>query len=200
MTPFNNEVNEISTYTKIKLWWRNEGRYLPSTIKQGIKNLIYWFPTIWKDRNYCHTFIYEVLKHKLKAQAKHIGGKNRFTRSKKDARDMTICVNLLQKLQDDFYEMEYMDYEKTNHWFEDIEDKPGFSTWESKVIWEDYDEYFKKYPLVYKRVMNGEGWASIEGREDDKHFIAMSIGQLNMQRAQDLLFNILRNNITGWWE
>jgi hypothetical protein len=106
----------------------------------------------------------------------------------------------MQKLEDDFYEMEYMDYAKDRHWFEPCENDPGYSTWESENIWEEYNQYFKKYPLIYKRVMNGEGWSSIEGREDDKHFIAMSIGHMNLERAHKLLFTILERNIRNWWD
>ena len=41
-----------------------------NNIIQGIKNLLYWFPIIWKDRNFDEHFIYEILKHKLKYQSK----------------------------------------------------------------------------------------------------------------------------------
>jgi len=35
-------------------------------IIQGIKNLIYWFPVIWKDRNWCYWSTFEILEYKLK--------------------------------------------------------------------------------------------------------------------------------------
>jgi hypothetical protein len=93
-----------------------------------------------------------------------------------------------------------MDYAENRHWFEDVDDKPGYSTWESEIIWEKYDDYFKKYPLIYKRVMNGEGVFSLEGRDDDKQVIAMNIGHINQDRAHKLLFKIMEENIQGWWD
>ena len=48
--------------------------------------------------------------------------------------------------------------------------------------------------------MNGEGFAPIKGREDDKHFIAMSIGHMNVERAHKLLFTVLQKNIRNWWD
>ena len=200
MTIFNKEDEKIGVIERISLWWRFDGRHIPSNIMEGIKNIIYWFPIIWKDRNWDESFIYEVLKHKLKAQANYIETKDRHTRAKQDARRMRLCVSLIQICQDDTYHMEYMDYAENDFWFEDVEERPGCSRMESKVIWEKYDDYFKKYPLIYKRVMNGEGVFSLEGREDDKQVIAMNIGHINQDRAQKLLFKIMESNINSWWD
>ena len=200
MTLFNKEDKKTSIIERISLWWRFDGRHIPRNIMEGIKNIIYWFPIIWKDRNWDQSFIYEVLKHKLKAQANYIETKDRHTRAKQDARRMRLCVSLIQICQDDTYNTEYMDYAETDFWFEDVEDKPGYSTIESNIIWEKYDDYFKKYPLIYKRVMNGEGVFSLEGRDDDKRVIAMNIGHINQDRAHKLLFKIMESNINSWWD
>jgi|688.fasta_scaffold264444_3 hypothetical protein len=200
MTIFNDEDKKIGIIEKISLWYRFDGRHIPRNIMEGIKNIIYWFPIIWKDRNWDQSFIYEVLKHKLKAQANYIDTKDRHTRAKQDARRMRLCVSLIQICQDDTYNTEYMDYAETDFWFEDVEDKPGYSTIKSDIIWEKYDDYFKKYPLIYKRVMNGEGVFSLEGRDDDKQVIAMNIGHINQDRAHKLLFKILESNINSWWD
>ena len=200
MTLFNKEDKKTSVIERISLWWRFDGRHIPSNIMEGIKNIIYWFPIIWKDRNWDQSFIYEVLKHKLKAQANYIETKDRHTRAKQDARRMRLCVSLIQICQDDTYNTEYMDYAETDFWFEDVKDKPGYSTIESKIIWEKYDDYFKKYPLIYKRVMNGEGVFSLDGRDDNKQVIAMNIGHINQDRAHKLLFKIMEENIQGWWD
>lgn len=200
MTLFNEEDKKTGVIERISLWWRFDGRHIPRNIMEGIKNIIYWFPIIWKDRNWDQSFIYEVLKHKLKAQANYIETKDRHTRAKHDARRMRLCVSLIQICQYDTYNTEYMDYAETDFWFEDVEDKPGYSTIESKIIWEKYDDYFKKYPLIYKRVMNGEGVFSLDGRDDDKRVIAMNIGHINQDRAHKLLFKIMEENIQGWWD
>jgi len=187
-------------FRRIYLWWNHEGKYYHKYFKQGVRNIIYWFPIIWKDRNWDSGYIYTILQHKLKTQSKYIGGRDYHSRAQYDAQRMNLCIKLIEKLQDDFYEMEYMNYAKDRHWFTPCNDGTGNSLWNSENIWEEYDQYFKKYPLIYKRVMNGEGWSSIEGREDDKHFIAMSIGHMNLERAHKLLFTILERNIRNWWD
>ena len=191
-----------SIFRRIRLWWEFDGQYYHKYFKQGVKNLIYWFPIIWKDRNWDDHYIFEVLKHKLKAQAKYIGDRGFHTRAQLDAKRMRLCVELIQLVQDETYQMEYMDYAKDKHWFEPCNDGTTNSTWESENIWEKYDEFFKKYPLVYKQVLKGEGPFTLDGRDesDIKRIIAMNISHLNQQRAQNLLFKIMNENINRWWD
>jgi hypothetical protein len=113
---------------------------------------------------------------------------------------MRLCVKLIEKVQDDFYQMEYMDYHKDRVWFTPCNDGTGNSLYNSEEVWEKYDEYFKKYPLVYKRVLKGEGSIDRKGREEDKHIIAMNIAYLNHDKARKLLFRIMEENIEGWWD
>ena len=187
-------------FRRIYLWWNHDGRFYHKYLKEGIKNTIYWLPIIWKDRHWDSHYIFEILKHKLKAQANYIGGRGFHTRAHQDARRMRLCVKLMQKIQDDDYAMEYMDYHKDRIWFTDCEDRPDSSLMNSEQIWEKFDDYFKKYPLIYKRVMNGEGVFKREGREDDKHIIAMNIAYINQDRAHKLLFKIMEENILKWWD
>jgi hypothetical protein len=185
---------------RIYLWWEHDGKYYHKYFKTGVKNLWYWFPIIWKDRDWDSHYIFEIMKHKLSAQANYIGTSDRHTRAQQDARRMKLCVKLMQKIQDEDYTMEYMDYHKDRVWFTDCEDRPGSSLMNSEQVWEKFDDYFKKYPLIYKRVMNGDGVFNLEGREDDKHVIAMNIAHLNHDRARKLLFKIMEENIEGWWD
>jgi len=184
----------------IPLWWNHEGRYLHRNVWTGIKNIWYWLPIIWKDRNWDSHYIFEIMMHKLKAQSKYIGKRDIHTRAKKDAEIMMTCVRLMKLVQEDTYSSEYFDYHKTKHWFEDIEDKPGLSSWESKILEENFDDYFKKYPLIYKRVLNGEGVFGRKGRKDDKQVIAMNIARINHDRARKLLFKLMEENIERWWD
>ena len=184
----------------IPLWWDNEGKYYHKTFRTGVRNLVYWFPIIWKDRNWDSHYIFEIMVHKIKAQSKYIGERDIHTRAKRDAEIMMLCVNLMKLVQDEHYSGEYTDYHKTKHWFEDVPGKEGLSSWESKLLEENFDDYFKKYPLIYKRVLDGEGVFGRDGREDDKQIIAMNIGHINHERARKLLFKLMEQNIERWWD
>ena len=189
-------------FRRIYLWWEHDGKYYHKYFKQGVKNIIYWFPIIWKDRDWDGHYIFEILQHKLTAQAKYIGARDFHTRAQLDAKRMRICVNLIKKIQEEDYTMEYMDYHKDRVWFTDVEERPGNSLYNSEEIWEKYDEYFAKYPLVYKKVLKGEGVFTLDGRDesDIKRVIAMNIAYLNHDRARKLLFKIMEQNIEGWWD
>ena len=185
----------------ISLWWRHDGKYFHLEFKRGIKNLIYWFPVIWKDRNWDHRFIFNIVTHKLKAQAHYIGSRDIHINAKRDAEIMMTCVQLIEKVKDEWYSSEYADYHTSKHWFEPIEGKEGYSTWESKQLEENFDDYFKKYPLVYKRVLAGEGpFQPISFKQEDKQRIAMNIGHINHNRARKMLFKIMEQNIEKWWD
>ena len=186
----------------IQLWWDNEGRYYHKMFKTGVQNLIYWFPIIWKDRNWDSHYIFEIMMHKIKAQSEYIGSRDIHTRAKRDAEIMMTCVRLMKKVQDDFYSSEYFDYHKTKHWFEDVPGKEGYSSWESRLMEENFDDFFKKYPLIYKRVINGERVFKFDNVIDteSKQRIAMNIGHINHNRANKLLFKLMEENMQKWWD
>lgn len=183
----------------ITIWWNNEGKFFYRNFTTGIKNIWYWLPIIWRDRNWDSHYIFEIMIHKLKDQSKYIGERDIHTRAKRDSEIMMTCVRLMKKIQDEFYSSEYMDYHKTKHWFEPCENKEGSSTWKSKILEENFDDYFKKYPLIYKRVINGDGVFKLDGT-NDKQRIAMNISHINHERARKLLFKIMEENIEKWWD
>ena len=185
----------------IPLWWDQEGRYIHREIARGFKNIWYWFPVIWKDRHWDSHYIFDIMMHKIKAQSEYIGDRGIHTRAERDAEIMMTCVRLMKLVQDETYSSEYSDYHKTKHWFEPA-DKEGYSTWESRLLEEDFDGYIKKYPLIEKRVMEGEGIFQLDGEDslEIKQRIAMNIGQINHNRANALLFKIMAENISRWWD
>ncbi len=186
----------------ISLWWEFKGRYLGKDFTQGIKNIWNWLPIIWKDRNYDYSYIYTILEHKLKLQSDYIGSRETHTRSKRDSEIMMTCVRLVDKCKEGYYESEYSDFHESKYWFEGVKDKPGYSTWESKILREDFQDYFDMYPLIYKRVMDGEGPFDFDGKDEleVKFSIARNIGYINQERAKTLLFKIMEKNIEKWWD
>jgi hypothetical protein len=189
-------------FYRIKLWWKFHGRYYHKDLYRGIVNLIKWFPIIWKDRDWDSNYIFKIFEHKLKLQSKGIAKRDIHVNAQRDAEIMLTCVRLMEKIREDYYQMEYSDYHQSNYWFEDIEDKPGYSTWESEIKSENFDDYFKKHPLIYKRVLNGEGIFSVDDENDSerKMRIAMNIAHINHDRARTLLFKLMNENIERWWD
>jgi hypothetical protein len=72
---------------------------------------------------------------------------------------------------------------------------------EDELISENFDEYFKKYPIQYKKVLSGEiNRYNRPIEEKDKKLIAMEIAHENQERCHKLLFNIISNHIERWWD
>ena len=183
---------------RVSIIWEANYEHAWVDFKTGVNNIIYWLPVIWKDRNWDSHYIFDILSHKLKAQANYISNRNFFVSSKRDAEVMMTCVRLIDKVQNEWYQTEYMDYHKTKHWFEDIPDRPGYSSWESRQLEENFDEYFAKYPLIHKKLMSGKIGSGFRLRS--KQHVAMSIATINHNRARKLLFRIMEQNIEKWWD
>jgi len=171
---------------KLRRWVRDELPYLHLDFARGVKNLIKWFPIIWKDRNWDDYYIYKVLQFKLKNQAECIGSRDWHTRAKRDAEKMMTCVRLIDKMIDEYYGMEYMDYYDYDFNF-------GNPSFEMDVTKDELDTYFTMYPLTYKKVI-----AEYEGK--DRSSTAMLMGMDRQEKARKLLFKILEQNIECWWD
>jgi hypothetical protein len=155
-----------------------------------IYNLYRWFPIIWKDQDWDDHYIFEILKFKLKNQAKYIGDYNRHTTAKRDAEIMMLCVRLIEKVQEEYYGCEYMDYHESDFRWLDT-NNPDTKELDIVELSEHFDDYFKKYPLIYRMVPDLKA---------PKHKIAMQIARINEERAHKLLFTILEKNIRKWWD
>lgn len=187
---------------KITNWWWDNIGWKIRDIYRSIRSVIRWFPVIWNDRDWDDWYIYKILQTKLKFQSKYIGDRDIHTRAKRDAEVMNICVRLIDKLMEDFYDMEYLDYHESTFSFVDS-DKPDYKRLEITDTSENFDEFFKKYPLVYKKVLKDEDKNIFSLYEDgvlSKKRIAMNISQINHDRARKLLFNVMGDNINRWWD
>jgi hypothetical protein len=186
---------------KIKTWWRWNGKYYHKDFAHGVRNLWRWFPTIWKDRNWDGNFIYSILAKKLEFQAKYIGDNDRHTSAKRDAEVMRLVVKLIQLQKEDFYDIEFMDYHETEYHFTPTDETKKWYSMNDTLISERFDDYFKKYPRQYKRVLTGEiNRYDRPIEEKDKKLIAMEIAHENHERARELIFNIINHNIERWWD
>lgn len=184
----------------IKLWWKFEGRFIHRNFIDGVKNLWRWFPAIWKDRDWDYDSIYGLLKFKLAKQSHYIKNKGYHVQAYSDAEKMMLCVRLIERLQSDFYRMEYMDYTKTTREFISTDSTKKWYTVDEKIEWDNLDEYFNMYPRQYKRLMSGEiNFSNQHVAEKSRHLMAMEIGMENHERARKLLFKIMDQHIESWW-
>lgn len=192
---------KINVFEKISLWWRFDGKYMHKEFVRGVKNLWRWFPTIWKDRDWDDSFIFEILRVKLEHQAKYIGGRGIHVSAKRDAEKMRLVSKLIQLQKDDFYSMEYMDYHNTKYDFVPTDETEQWYTMEDTLISERFDEYFAKYPRIYKEVFSDVCVSNDTIVDVDTKFkIAMKMAHKNQERCKKLIFKIMESEIERWWD
>lgn len=152
-------------------------------IPYGIRNLVRWFPVIWKDRNWDHQYIYEILHHKLNLQERHIRKHDVHVDAHKVARRIKLCVLLLKRLmKDDYYENAFYFHDK----------KWG----ESNFDWIEHDNDHVRLDLTRPNVITEE-----DKEQENKEYRRLSKHE-TMLREQDLnmLFSTMRKHIQSWWD
>ena len=170
-----------------KLHWRIR------SFLTGCKNVIRWSPTIFKDRDWDQWYIYNVLQKKIEFQRQELINANRHTDMNRDNRDMAIVLNLIERVNEGFYGVEYFDYSESKFRFEPIEGDDEYYTMEQDVISENYDEYIKKYQSSVRKVLK-------EKPDLDKKDLCFWVARNNEEKAHDLLHRILKERIRYWWD
>lgn len=163
-------------------WERNTlSRYLPTWLNsfvESVKNTVKWLPVIWKDKHWDHYYILEILKKKLEFQREYLVKNNRNLGVPNDNYYITVCLNLIERLQCDFYELEYVD--------------------------DNFDEvaYLKDNKLLYKQtqIYLSKNQHRYCVPVTDKQLELRTAGQLKHKKAKKLLFKILEEKIEGWWD
>ena len=159
----------------------------------GCKNIIRWIPTLYEDKDWDHWHIYNILQKKIEFQRKEIIYANRHMRVDCDNRDMTIVLNLIERVKEDYYGTEYLDYSETKFRFEPIEGDRELYTMEQDVISENYDDYLKKYPSSVRKV-------SKQNPDLNKEDLCYYVAKHNEKKAHDLLHQILKERMSWWWD
>jgi len=157
-------------------------------------NLIKWFPTIWYDRDWDGHFILKILQKKIEFQRKELVNANRHTRIESDNRDMTLALNLLERVKEEYYSLECMDYWDSEIVFDDVPENPELKSIEVNTTAERYDEYLAKYPSSVRALTKEHG------EELDKQRLCLMVSNYNHKKANKLLFRILEEKISYWWD
>jgi hypothetical protein len=159
----------------------------------GCKNVVRWVPTLYKDKDWDEWYIYTILQKKIEFQRKEIIYANRHMQVDRDNRDMTIVLNLIERVKEDYYGIEYLDYSETKFRFEPIEGDRELYSMEQDVISEKYDDYLKKYPSSVRKVLK-------EKLDLNKKDLCFYVAKHNEKKAHNLLFKILKERMACWWD
>lgn len=189
--------------------WFGPKRFLKEAWR-FLKRLWIWAPVLWRDRDWDDFYIFEILKTKIMTQRKYLVENYRHTSIPFTNRDMTICLNLIERFQKSYYEIEYFDFIEYDSNFvkvegESFEGKDVY-TLERNARWDNLIEYIDKYPRERDRAIDiikskktddvSDYRQNGESRQLLAHYIS---GQMH-EKCKKLIFRIMEHKIEGWWD
>lgn len=149
--------------------------YIFRSIKQGIKNLIQWFPIIWKDRQWDDGYIYLLLEKKFKMMADMHLHEGISVKSNEVASQLYRASFLCHCIEAD----DYMDIAMNNN------------------------HYYEKFPdpiTVLDIDSNGEDKKS-PNVEQELLFLKCSKESIEMaEKDKKELWTLIKDNIDTWWD
>lgn len=178
--------NSWLTVTREKwdsFWWDVLG-YRLRNLKTSIKNIIYWFPIIWKDRDWDDHYIFEILKHKLKAVSKHHEEKKHYVGWEREVSLMNTAIKLMGYVQNEHY---------SDVAHEILDKKYGESEW---IFTPVPNSTNSRLTFKHSNVENG---TYTEAQYDTEYRKLMAEARNKHEKARKLLFRILEERIERYW-
>lgn len=203
-------MEQLIDWVKIK--WKWHWRYYHKDFIRGIKNLIRWFKVVWNDVDYDWSVILLFLEKKLYFTKEYHKKNKRYVGWENNVKWMEVCIELSKRLRNEYYTDEVMNYHEseirdvplTEEEYDDLPDKWveesefDLTKIEIDIISEDFDSYFEKYQNKYKKIVE-MGSYDLNNIKDKKS-IAFEISYLLDEQNKNLLFDILKWKIRGWWD
>ena len=143
-------------------------------VKHGVKNLIHWFPVIWKNREYDHSYLLIILQKKLELMEEYFRTKSHCMDGDKQANDVKYAILLINRLiKDDYTEIPYKKHVEK---FGELE--------------------FTDEGLKHTKVKSRK-----QEMECDKSFNEyMKRGDYLKKQDLDELFKHIRKHLESWWD
>ena len=150
-----------------------------------IKRVLDYLPIIWKGYDFDYTYAIDLFKHQLIRTEKFMSSPNTITvNANSRARRIKTAIELLDKVYDEEYGMEYQDQMKKIYgdnvldWnFEDTGKGDGSSYLNYEYEkWENKDEVKETFDKLFKQ------------------------SQDKQKRAEKLVWEFISHNIRGWWD
>jgi hypothetical protein len=149
---------------------------------------------MYHDRDWDGDYILKILQKKIEYQRKELVNANRHTEVERDNRYMTLTLNLLERVRQDHYSLECMDYWDNTISFEDVLDNKNLKEIKIETSSGRFDEYLNKYPSSVRAIIKEHG------EQDDKKRLCLMVSYYNHNKANKLLFRVLEENVAHWWD
>ena len=159
-------------------------RNLWYSLKLGIENLFKWTPVIWRDRDWDHHFLFEILAFKISNMERSFRKYGHHVEAEKDANNMSMCVETLHRLMEE-------DYQKKA--FKKHDEKWG----EPSLKFIDSDKKDFKQLLIERPNVKTK-----EDEEQERKEFRYCLKEEERLTKQDIdyIFDMLKKHIREWWD
>ena len=180
-------------------WTRNKWLgYVPTPIKQffqGLRNVIRWMPTIYRDRHWDHSFLTDILQKKLEFMQNELVSANRFVGVEAVNKDITLALNLLERIKHSYYELEMHDYIKRSYDFVPADVTAEYFTMEDTILDDNLDEYLAKYKSTAKKLRKKH-----KLKRDQTEKLAYKVSDYNQQKCERIFWKLMHYKLNHWWD
>jgi hypothetical protein len=180
-------------------WTRNKWLgYVPTPIKQffqGLRNVIRWMPTIYRDRHWDHSFLTDILQKKLEFMRNELVSANRFVGVEAVNKDITLALNLLERIKHSYYELEMHDYIKRSYDFVPADVTAEYFTMEDTILDDNLDEYLAKYKSTAKKLRK-----KYKLKRDQTEKLAYKVSDYNQQKCERIFWKLIHYKLNHWWD
>jgi hypothetical protein len=184
---------------KDSAWSRNKWlRYVPTSIKQffqGLRNILRWMPTIYRDKHWDHSFLNDILQKKLEFMREELVTANRFVGVEKVNKDITLALNLLERIKHDYYALEMYEYIKNSHEFVPADVTGDYFVMQDTILEDNLEEYLAKYKHTAKKLRKKY---KLKLYQTEK--LAFRVSDYNQQKCERIFWKLLNYKLTHWWD
>lgn len=171
-------------------------RYVPGFLKnfvQGLYNIIRWMPIIYQDRDWDYAFLNDMLQKKLEHMRKELVQANRHTGISEINKDITLALNLLERMKQDYYDMEMYDYFKVKHTFKPVDATGDYLTIEETIVDDKLAGYLFKYRRIAARLRRENNLG-----HKDNQTLARLVAHYNQDRCAKIFWKLLSYKQNHW--
>jgi len=99
-----------------------------------------------------------------------------------------------ERVREEHYSLECMDYWHDTISFEDVPENKKLKEINIETSTERFDEYLNKYPSSVRAIIKEHGG------QDDKKRLCLMVSYYNHNKANKLLFRVLEERLSQWWD
>lgn len=180
-------------------WSRNKWLgYVPVWLKQffqGLRNIIRWIPIIYRDKDWDHSFLTDMLQKKLEFMRHELVTANRFQGVEAVNKDITLALNLLERIKHSHYELEMYDYIKRAYDFVPADVTAEYYVMQDTILEDNLDEYLAKY----KRT-TGKLRKKYKLKYDQTEKLAYKVSSYNQDKCERIFWKLMHYKLNHWWD